>query len=151
MSKVYIRYGIAITVLLIVYFLLSKLVGLHHYPVFSSLNGVIFGAGILMAMKKYKSQHSRFKYEKGFQVGLFTGAIATIFFAVFMAVYMYQIDSEFSNNIIDSWKLNYESGTAMILASLVLMGFSTTFVLTLAFMQLLKESWNTKDSNRKES
>lgn len=150
MSKVYIRYGIVITVVLIAYFLLSKLVGLHNYPVFSALNGVIFGAGILMAMKKYKSQHHRFKYQKGFQTGLFTGGIATILFAVFMAVYMYQIDSEFSQNIIDSWRLNYESGTAMILASLVLMGFSTTLVLSLAFMQLLKESWNTSDSKKNE-
>ncbi|MFC7356412.1 DUF4199 domain-containing protein [Jejudonia soesokkakensis] len=150
MSKVYIRYGIVITVVLIAYFLLSKLVGLHHYPVFSALNGVIFGAGILMAMKKYKDHHRKFKYQKGFQVGLFTGGIATILFTVFMAVYMYQIDSEFSQSIIDSWKLNYESGTAMILASLVLMGFSTTLVLTLAFMQLLKESWNTPEGKKHE-
>jgi len=148
MVKIYTRYGIVITVLLIAYFLISKLVGLHHYPVFSALNGVIFGAGILLAMKKYKATHTRFKYQKGFQTGLFTGILATVLFAAFMAVYMYQIDSEFSQNIIDTWNLNYDSGTAMILASLVLMGFSTSLVLTLAFMQLLKESWNTPDGKR---
>jgi len=148
MAKIYTRYGIIITIILIAYFLISKLVGLHHYPVFSALNGVVFGAGIILAMKKYKEGKSRFKYQKGFQVGIFTGGLATILFAIFMAIYMYQIDSEFSQNILDTWELNYESGTAMILLSLVLMGFSTSLVLTLAFMQLLKDSWNTPEGKR---
>ncbi|MGB0788846.1 MAG: DUF4199 domain-containing protein, partial [Marinirhabdus sp.] len=77
-----------------------------------------------------------------------TGAVATMVFVAFMAVYMYHLDTEFSNNILDSWHLNYESGTLMILLSLVLMGLSTSLVLTLAFMQLLKDSWNTPNKGR---
>ena len=51
MIKIYTKYGIITAILLIAYFLISKLVGLHEYPVFSALNGVIFGVGILWAMK----------------------------------------------------------------------------------------------------
>ena len=143
MGKFYIKYGIAIAIALVAYFLLTKLLGLHKYPILSAANAVIFGAGILFSMKKYKSEKSNFKYEKGFQVGLFTGGIATILFSVFMAIYIFQIDTQFAHAILDSWGLNYNKGGLIVIISLVMMGFSTTLVLTLAFMQLLKETWNT--------
>lgn len=148
MFKVYSRYGIGIAIVLIAYFLILKLVGLHQYPVLSSLNGLIFGAGLYMAMKKYSSRKNNFKYEKGFEVGLLSGGIASIIFTIFMAIYMYQIDTEFAANIMDAWSLEYDMGTLMLLLSILIMGFSTTLVLTLAFMQLLKKSWNTQDGNR---
>ena len=143
MGKYYLKYGIGIAVALVAYFLLTKMLGLHKYPILSAANAVIFGAGILFAMKKYKLEKSNFKYEKGFQVGLFTGGFATILFSVFMAVYIFQIDTQFAHAILDSWGLNYNKGGLIVIISLVMMGFSTTLVLTLAFMQLLKESWNT--------
>ena len=149
MFKIYLRYGIGITVVLIAYFLFLKIVGLHHYPILSVVNGLIYGIGIFMAQKKYRSIKNRFKYEKGFELGLLTGGLATILFTGFMAVYLYQIDSEFAVSILKSWELEYESGTAMLLISILLMGFSTTLVLTLAFMQLLKNSWNTPEGDRK--
>ncbi len=145
MFKVYSRYGIWIAIILIAYFLILKVVGLHEYPVLSSVNGVIFGFGIYMAMKKYASRKTNFKYEKGFEVGLLSGGIASIIFTVFMAVYMYQIDSQFSAAIMERWNLEYNMGTFMLILSILVMGFATTLVLTLAFMQLLKTSWNKKD------
>ena len=143
MGKYYIKYGIGIAVALIAYFLLTKLIGLHKYPILSAVNGVIYGGGILMAMKTFKANAYDFKYEKGFQVGLFCGVIATAVFVTFMAMYMFMIDTEFANSILDSWGLTYNKGTLMILITLAMMGFSTSLVLTLAFMQLLKTSWNT--------
>lgn len=148
MFKVYSRYGIWIAVILIAYFLLLKLVGLHQYPVLSSVNGLIFGFGIYLAMKSYASRKDKFKYEKGFQVGLFSGGIASIIFTVFMAIYMYQIDAEFSDAIMERWNVEYDMGTLMLLITILIMGFATTLVLTLSFMQLLKKSWNTQDGNR---
>ena len=148
MIKVYSSYGIWIAVVLIAYFLLLKLIGLHQYPVLSAATGLIFGAGIYMAMKKYAATTTNFKYERGFEVGLFSGGIASIIFTIFMAVYMYQLDTEFSNAIMEKWNLQYEMGTLMLVISLLIMGFATTLVLTLTFMQLLKNSWNTRDGNR---
>jgi len=142
MVKLYIKYGIGIAFALAAYFLLLKLVGLHQYPVLSAANGIIFGAGILFAMKKFKAESSDFQYQDGFMVGLFTGGFATILFSFFMALYIFQIDTQFATAILDSWQLNYNKGGLIIVISLIMMGFSTTLVLTLAFMQLLKESWN---------
>ena len=148
MFKVYSRYGVWIAIVLIAYFLILKLIGLHQYPVLSSLNGLIFGFGIYLALKKYISRKSKFQYEKGFEVGLLSGGIASILFTIFMAVYLYQIDTEFAANIMEVWNLEYDMGTLMLVLSILIMGFSTTLVLTLAFMQLLKNSWNTQDGNR---
>ncbi|MEH6763561.1 MAG: DUF4199 domain-containing protein [Aequorivita antarctica] len=148
MFEVYSRYGIWIAVILIAYFLLLKLIGLDQYPILSVVNGLIYGAGLYMAMKKYSSRKNKFKYEKGFEVGLLSGGIATIIFTVFMAVYMYQIDTEFATAIMERWDLEFALGTLMLLLTIMIMGFATTLVLTLSFMQLLKKSWNTKDGNR---
>jgi uncharacterized membrane protein len=143
MRSLAIKYGIGIALALVAYFLLLKLIDLHNYPILSAFNGVIYGAGTLMVLKRFKSESESFDYLNGFQLGLFTGAIATVLFSFFMALYIFQIDTQFAHAILDSWGLNYNKGGLIIIVSLVMMGFSTTLVLTLAFMQLLKESWNT--------
>lgn len=144
MVKVYSAYGIGIAILLIAYFLLLKLMGLHEYPVLSIVNGLIFGAGIYMALKKYRSKGSEIVFEKGFEVGLFTGGIASVIFTVFMALYMYQIDGEFASSIMKSWNMETALGISMLVISILIMGLVTTLLLTFSFMQLLKRSWNTK-------
>lgn len=148
MFKVYSTYGLFIAVALIVYFLLLKLIGLHQYPVLSSVNALIFGVGIYLALKKYRSEEADIKYEKGFEVGLFTGGIASIIFTVFMALYMYQFDQEFADAILNSWQMETDLGTAMLVISILVMGLVTSLILTFSFMQLFKNSWNTKDGNR---
>ncbi len=148
MIKVYSTYGILTAVALIVYFLLLKLIGLHQYPVLSVVNGLIFAAGIYMALKKYGSARKELKFGKGFEVGLFTGGIASIIFTVFMALYMYQIDDEFATAILRSWDMETALGTSMLVISILIMGVVTTLLLTFSFMQLLKRSWNTKGGNR---
>ncbi len=144
MGKVYTTYGIGTAILLIAYFLLTKLIGLHQYPILSAANGVIIGGGIFFALKKFKALNTDFQYQDGFQLGLFTGGLATIIFSTFMALYIFMIDTQFAKAVLDSWHLNFNKGSLILIISLVIMGFSTTFILTLSFMQLLKESWNQK-------
>lgn len=144
MEKIHTTYGIGTAIVLIVYFLVTKLLDLHQYPILSAANGLIIGAGIFFSLKKFKASVDYFKYQDGFQVGLFTGGIATIVFSIFMAVYIFQMDTEFAKAVLDTWHLNLNKGSLILIMSFVITGFSTTFVLTLAFMQLLKESWNPK-------
>lgn len=142
MIKAYSRYGIWIAIGLIAYFLVLKLIGLHQYPAFSIANGLIYGFGIYKAMHYYRQSESDFQYEKGFVVGLVSGGIATVIFTIFMAIFIFQIDKEFTANILQSWSLSYDMGASSIIWSILIMGFATTLVLTLTFMQLLKKSWN---------
>ena len=142
MKKHIITYGFGIAAALIVYFLLTKLVGLHKYPILSAFNAVIIGAGIFYALRSYKRASSNFRYQNGFQVGLFAGSLAAVLLAVFMACYIFMIDVQFASAVLDSWNMNFNKGSLILIISLTIMGISTTFVLTLAFMQLLKDSWN---------
>ncbi|MEZ4874374.1 MAG: DUF4199 domain-containing protein [Flavobacteriaceae bacterium] len=146
MGKYFTKYGIGMALVLIFYFLITKLLGWHQYPILSSLNALIFGGGIFYAIRNYKRSASNFNYAEGFQVGLFSGGLATIIFSLFMAIYIFQLDDQFAEVILSSWNLNFNKGALALIVSLVIMGFSTTFVLTLAFMQLLKDSWNQKHS-----
>ncbi len=148
MIKVYTTYGLLTALALIVYFLLLRLIGLHLYPVLSVVNALFFGAGIYFALKKYRSMEKELKFGQGFEVGLFTGGIASVVFTVFMALYMYQIDTEFAKTIMRSWNLETDLGTAMLVIAILIMGIVTTLLLTFSFMQLLKKSWNTPDGNR---
>lgn len=143
MTRHYIKYGLLITVLLIAYFLVLKLMGLHTLTVLSAFNAVIYGFGIYLSISSYKKSHLPFKYEKGFQAGLLSGSFASILFGIAMAVYMHHIDPSFANTILDKWDADLSNGSFFLIASVFIMGFSTSFILTLAFMQLLKESWNT--------
>lgn len=148
MFKIYSRYGIWITIVLIVYFLLLKVVGLHDYPTLSALNALIYGFGIYMALNKFRKSGDDFRYDRAFEVGFLSGAIATILFTIFMAIYMYQIDTQFPLTVMERWNLESDLGTLMLVLSILIMGIVTTLILTFTFMQLLKRSWNTKDGNR---
>lgn len=138
------KYGTLITILLIVYFLIIRAFGLHTLTVLSAFNAVIFGFGIFQAIKSYKDTHKEFSYHKGFQTGLMSGVFASIVFGIVMAIYIYHIDTEFSNHVMNDWNLDLNNASFVLVASVVIMGLATSFILTLAFMQLLKNSWNTK-------
>jgi hypothetical protein len=88
-----------------------------------------------------------FKYEVGFRIGLLTGGLASIIFVIFMAVYIFHIDMQFAMAILKSWNINYDTGAQILLFSIFIMSCSTTVVLTLTFMQLLKESRNQNTTN----
>ncbi|MFT4698512.1 MAG: hypothetical protein ACI9SJ_001661 [Flavobacteriaceae bacterium] len=147
MNNFYIKYGFVIAGLMVAYFLILKLIGWHQYPVLSSVNGLIIGAGIFYAIRSYKRSVQVFKYEVGFRIGLLTGGLASIIFVIFMAVYIFHIDMQFAMAILKSWNINYDTGAQILLFSIFIMSCSTTVVLTLTFMQLLKESRNQNTTN----
>lgn len=142
MYRVASKYGIGIAIVLIVYFLILKVIGLHNYPAFSVANGLIYGVGLYLAIQNYKESLGEIEYGHGFATGMAVGGIATVIFTVFMAIYTFQIDTEFAAEIIKNWDMGYELGTSAIVISILIMGFATTLVLTLAFMQRFKKSWN---------
>ncbi|UNY99536.1 DUF4199 domain-containing protein [Zhouia spongiae] len=145
--KVNFRYGAITAVVLIAYFLIVRLFGLHENPWLRVLNGVIVAYGIYAAIRfRRLTEGDKFNYYSGFRTGLFTGFIATLVFVGFMALYMFHIDPEFPNTIMKGWIEEYYQGPGILVFVLVVEGFASTVVLTLAFMQKFKPSWNTKKS-----
>ncbi|MGW1454656.1 DUF4199 domain-containing protein [Salegentibacter agarivorans] len=141
-----IKYSLIIAVGLIVYFLFLSLFNLHIYPLFSLFNGVIMAGGMWLALKAYRSSKgSKFKYQKGFMASLLTGFNATILFTIFFALYATELNPDFLNNLINMWRTDYGTDIGIVLFVVAVMGFATSLVLTLAYMQLFKDSWNTKE------
>ena len=142
-------YGVFIAIGLIAYFLLLSLFGLHTNPAFSIFNMVITAVGIFLAVRKYMyNKGPKFKYQKGFVVGLTSGFIATILFTFFFAIYATEIQSGFPQELITMWETDWFVNLGMLVFTVALMGFASTFVVSLAIMQLYKPSWNTSEGRK---
>ena len=138
-----VRYGIAISGSLIAFFLILSIFGLHTNPAISLFNSVITAFGIYKAIKAHKSQKgSNFNYTNGFTTGIITGFIATFIFTVFFAFYATEIDTNFLVELLEVFKGDYHVEIGLVAFAVAIMGFATTVVLTLAFMQLFKGSRN---------
>ncbi len=141
-----IKYGLLIAVGLIAYFLILSLFNLHIYSLFSLFNGVIMAVGMWLALKAYRSSKgSKFKYQKGFMASLLTGFNATIVFTIFFAFYATELNQDFLNSLINIWPEDYGTSIGIVVFVVAIMGFATSLVLTLAYMQLFKDSWNTTE------
>ncbi len=151
-STIPVKYGVLIAIGLIIYFLILSLIGVQTNPVFSLGNGIIVAFGLYSAMKNFKKEKELdFDYQKGFMVGLFTGFNATLIFTVFFAIYVTNINTAFLPEMLANWSSHYHVSVGIVVFIAAIMGFATTFVLTLSFMQLFKESWNLKKNRNSYS
>ncbi len=137
------RFGVATSGSLIAYFLILSLMGLHTNVFYSLFNAVITGFGIYEAIKYYKLKlASSFDYGSGFVAGLVTGGVATLIFTLFFALYSTELSPGFLEELSTKWASEYQNFEAIVFLVVATMGFSTTLVLTLSFMQLFKPSLN---------
>lgn len=148
-TSIPIKYGIAIAAGLIAYFLIISLFDLHINPVFSLFNGVIMAYGMYEAIKHYRLQKgNKFKYQKGFTATLLTGFNATIIFTVFFGIYATELNPDFLDRLLTMWMTDYSTSIGIVVFVVAIMGFATSLVLTLSYMQLFKDSWNTKEAKK---
>jgi len=144
-SAIPVKYGVIIAIGLVLYFLVLSLIGLQTNPIFSLGNGIIVAIGLYHAMKSYKKEKgNEYNYQKGFVAGLFTGFNATLMFVIFFAIYVTNLNTSFLPEMLAHWSSHYHVEVGIVVFIAAIMGFATTFVLTLSFMQLFKESWNPK-------
>lgn len=134
-----IRFGIVTAAVLIAYFLILALYGKHINVFYSIFNGVITGLGIYETIKYTRIRQGRdFRYGSGFTAGLITGFVATLLFTLFFALYSTEIAPGFLEELSRAWAGEYQNFEAIVFFTVAIMGFATTVVLTLAFMQLFK-------------
>ncbi|WP_373072967.1 DUF4199 domain-containing protein [Zeaxanthinibacter enoshimensis] len=138
-----IRFGIATSGSLIAYFLILSLFGLHTNVFYSLFNGVITGFGIYEAIKYMRiQQREKFNYTMGFTTGIITGFMATLIFTVFFAIYSTELNRDFLEELSTVWFKDYKNFEGIVFFTVAIMGFATSLVLTLSFMQLFKTSRN---------
>jgi len=137
------KYGFALSMILIAYFLLLALFDWHTKPLFSLMNGVITGFGIFSAIQHYKFQQGAdFTYAKGFSTGVVTGFIGTLIFTTFFLIYATEISPEFLKALLTVFRQDYNVHIGLVTFVVAIMGFATTVVMTLTCMQYFKNSWN---------
>lgn len=140
-----VRFGVAASGSLIAYFLILSLIGLHTNIFYSLFNAIIIGFAIYEAIKYYKLKKGNdFTYSGGFMAGLVTGGVATLIFTIFFTIYSTELQPGFLEELSTKWASNYSSFEAIVFLVVAVMGFSSTIVLTLSFMQLFKVSNTTK-------
>jgi predicted membrane metal-binding protein len=140
-----IRFGIVTSACLIAYFLILALMGLHTNVFYSLFNVLITGFGIYETIKYLKIKGpDTFEYGTGFVAGLVTGGIATFIFTLFFAIYSTELAPGFLEELSTKWAKEYENFEAIVFLVVATMGFVTSLVLTLSFMQLFKPSNNLK-------
>lgn len=141
-----IRFGFATSGSLIAYFLILSLFELHTNIWFSLFNGFITGFGIYEAIKYFRiSERENFNYGMGFTAGVVTGFMATILFTIFFAVYATEVNPQFLSELTEVWFKNFKNFEGIVFFTVAIMGFATTLVLTLSFMQLFKSSKKLQD------
>lgn len=162
------RFGIAISGSLIAYFLILSLFDLHTSPLWSMFNVVIVGFGIYEAIRSYKLSHGpEFNYTNGFITGILTGFVSTFVFTIFFILYAIEYEPPFLFELVQSFKehnifltgldtndLKFETTTTvmpefessieilvrlLMFSSVAILGFLTTIILTLVFMQKIPE------------
>lgn len=145
-SRIPAYYGLFIAVGLIAYFLLLALFDLHKNPFYSVFNIVIVGIGMFACIKKYREEKgAKFKYQKGFGALFMCGVIATIIFTAFFALYATELEPNFIEELLTMWESDWYINIGMVIFSVALMGFATSIVLSLTFMQWFKRTWNTRE------
>lgn len=139
--SVALKYGLFIAGSLIAYFLILRVFDLHNNAWLRMSNGLFMAAGIYFSIRHYKLKYnSEFTYVDGFKTGLLTGFLATGFFIVFMAIYMFHLDTEFAENILREWFDNTDQGAGLLIIIILIEGLASTAVLTLTCMQIFKKS-----------
>ena len=140
-----IRFGIATSGCLIAYFLILSLFDLHTNVFYSLFNGVITAFGIYEAIKYFKTKNPEsFNYSSGFIAGMVTGGVATSIFTLFFALYSTEPNGAFLQELSTAFFKDFENFEEIVFVTVAIMGFATTMVLTLSFMQLFKTSNNLK-------
>ncbi len=134
-----VRFGVALSTSLIAYFLILSLFDLHTNPLFSLFNGVITGFAIFEAIRFRRIElKSNYNYGSGFSAGIVTGFIGTLLFTVFMTIYATEVEPDFVSLLATKFFNSYNIGVAIFAFVVAIMGFATSVVLTLSFMQLFK-------------
>ncbi len=127
------NYGLKTAAGLIGYFLLMQVIGLSHYVELRMLNIIVLISGIYFALKKFKNTHAdHMNYFRGLIMGVATGTIASVIFAVFLFIYM-NLDPSLMQSIIDNEPmgryLNSYMAAFIVALEGVFSGLLVTFIL----------------------
>jgi len=135
-----IRYGLFMTLGLIAYFLIMKLVGLVHVIELRTVNAVILVTFVWLGLKKFENQHDHeIEYLQGIGLGILTSAVGVILFSIFIFFYL-QLDNDLMASIRDRETFGQYLNPYILAFVIALEGIASGFIATFIIMQYLKKS-----------
>lgn len=168
------KYSLVISISLIAYFLVLSLINKHTSPLFSIFNSVIIGLGIYKAICSIKLEKGkRFEYQDGFQIGIFTGFMATFIHASFFTIYITKFNVNFpkellafaTNSEINNTHAVFKTEYMSILTSfidyempaiigifgfliIIILGFATSYIITFVIMNAMGQKKVSQSNGR---
>ena len=130
--------GLLMGAVLIAFFLIASIFQLHTKPYFSLFNALVLAIGIFKTIQSVKENDAPFEYYKGFGLGVISGFIATLVFTIFFVLYATEIAPNFLFELVSVFKDDYNVHVGLVAFAVAIMGFSSSIILTLSCMQLLK-------------
>lgn len=108
-ARVALKYGVLVSVVIMVYTTIINVSGLSQNPVLSSLQFVFMIAGIVMAMKDFREQNKGFmSYGEGLGLGTLVSAVMGLLVSTFSTFYNRFIDSSIMTQAVDKVRTDME-------------------------------------------
>ena len=139
-ESVALRFGFITALGLITYFLAMKLIGWVHIVELRVLNFLILAAGVTMAIRYFKRTLGSLAYLKGMGVGFFTAMVAVITFALFLLIYLWQVDPGFMELVQQQESLGRYLDPLTVAFTITMEGFGSGYLITFIVMQYMKRS-----------
>ena len=140
-EKIGLKYGVYAALAYTAFFLLMQIVGMAHFYWLRALNYVFLFAAVFFAIKEYRDQHKfNFAYLSGIGVGVLTSIISCLIFAVFICVYLENINPAFMTSIKENEMFGQYLNPYMAAAALFVEGSFSGVTTTFILMQYFKVS-----------
>ncbi|MBS1490160.1 MAG: DUF4199 domain-containing protein [Bacteroidetes bacterium] len=131
-------YGLRIAAGLILFFVLMQVIGLAHIVELRLLNLLVLAVGIYFGLKKFKETHQhRIHYFRALAVGVATGGIASLAFALFMFLYM-KADHSFMQWIIDNEPMGRYLNAYIVAFIVALEGVFSSLLVTFVLINYIE-------------
>lgn len=141
MEKFAIVTGLLLSVCYIVFFLVMETLGLAAVPEYRIVNFLIQFIGIAISIRYYKSANrGNFNYLEGLGLGCLASFISVVVFAVFIYIYLQQINPQLLPDLMSRSEMMGKYLTPFTSAlTVVIEGCIAGLIISFSFMQFFKE------------
>lgn len=132
------KHGLLIAIGLIILFFIMRALDLAHVVELRVLNFFVMLAGILMAIKTFRKKNPEdFTYFRGMGLGILTGVIGTVIFALFIFFYVNNIDPDFLQAIKENQPFGRFLNSYMVAIILAIEGIASALLISFIIINYL--------------
>lgn len=132
------KFGLLTTLGLIALFFIMKLLGVLHIIELRALNFFVLGTGVILALRSFKQKKPQsFTYLKGLGLGVLTGIIGSVAFALFVFIYTKFLDPAFMQTMIENEPFGQYLNPYIAAVAVAVEGIASGLILSFIVMNYL--------------